>query len=377
MLTPTLKAAGQRLHFVVTFLLAAALVPAMLWAGLPLKFDWLVLLQTFWVAFAFQSIFAAVLLYLIGFPAEETFRPLWLRYNQDKRRLLLLAAFLGFLFLLYSRLASLAVFPFMVIVALAVLEFLERTQSQAASLSGTLSPVLVPAVYLFFGLVLVSAFNDVAVSSRPYVSYDALFNRADSWILMGGTVPGLVHHALTALPLGVFKFLEVVYYYCMFPQVGAALILLAFNYGRTRALRFTGTLLMAYYLSLVLFWVWPSQGPFFLCAPHFADFPASLGTYSIQKRLLVQASSLWAGKGLNAVSLDYYIAFPSMHVAVPLIVAWYLRRWKRVACFLLAVDLLLVVSILLLEWHYFVDLLGGIVVAAVSLLIVGDASAID
>lgn len=376
MLPSTLKATGERFHFIATFLLAIALVPAMLLAGLPLKFNWIALLQVYWVAFAFQSIFAATLLFVIGFPAEDTFKPLWLRYKQDKRRLLLLGPFLLFLFLLYSRFASLAVFPFVVVVALAVLEFCDRTPSRTGSPSGALSTLLVPAaVYLFFGLVLVSAYNDIAVASRPNVSYDALFNRADSWILMGATVPGLVHHALTFLPLGVFKFLEFVYYYCMFPQVGAALILLAFHCGRTHTLRFAGTLLTAYYLSLALFWLWPSQGPFFLCGPHFAEFPASLATYSIQKRLLAQASSLWAGAGLSAIGLDYYIAFPSMHIAAPLIVAWYLRRWRRIVCFLLAVDLLVVVSIVFLEWHYVVDLLGGIVVAGVAVLMAGGAPA--
>jgi hypothetical protein len=373
-LTSTLKAIGQRSHYVVTFLLAAAAVPAMRLARLPVKFDWSGLLQMYWVVFPLQSILAAIVLYLIGFPAQDTLKPLWSRYNQDKRRFLLLIPFLLVLSLLCAYFASLKVLPFMVVLATAILEVFDRTRDRPGFLSVALSSALIPALYLFTGIVLLFTYNDVAVSSRPYVSYDAVFERVDSWILAGGTVPGIVHHAVRFLPLQIFKFLEFVYYYCMFPQVGAALVLLAFQGGRKEALRFTGTLLTAYYFAIALFWIWPSQGPFFLCERHFAEFPASLLTYGVQKELLSQASALWAAKGFSAVSLNYYIAFPSMHIAAPLIVAWYVRRWRRILRFLLAVDLLIVVAVVLLEWHYVVDVLGGLAVACIAVLIVDGTS---
>jgi len=49
---------------------------------------------------------------------------------------------------------------------------------------------------------------------------------------------------------------------------------------------------------------------------------------------------------------------------------WYLRCRKRVALCLLAYDGLMAVAICLLEWHYFVDLLGGAIVAALAIVIV-------
>jgi hypothetical protein len=371
---PTLKSTGERLHFALTFLLAAAIIPALHFSRLPIKFDWLSLLKTYWVAFAFQSIFAAIALYVVGFPIAETLAPLWLRYNQDRRRLLLLAPFLLFLLLLYTHFSSLAVLPFMVVVAVGLLELFDRTQDRAGFLSERLSAALIPALYLFVGLVLVSAYNDVAVASRPYVSYDAFFERLDSRILAGATVRGIAHYAVHSLPLKAYILLEFIYYYCMFPQMGAALLLIAFHHGRKETFRFVGTLLTAYYLTIALFWMWPSQGPFFLCREHFAQFPDSLRTYAIQSRLLSQASWLWAGKGFGGVSLDYYIAFPSMHIAAPLIVAWFLRRWKKILGFLLAIDLIIAIAVVLLEWHYVVDMLGGVAVAALSILVVGGVS---
>jgi membrane-associated phospholipid phosphatase len=48
---------------------------------------------------------------------------------------------------------------------------------------------------------------------------------------------------------------------------------------------------------------------------------------------------------------------------------WFLRRWKRMLIVLCAYDALLIVSILLLEWHYLVDIIGGVLVAAISIAI--------
>ena len=43
-----------------------------------------------------------------------------------------------------------------------------------------------------------------------------------------------------------------------------------------------------------------------------------------------------------------------------------LRKWHRMAVILMAYDLLLVTAIVALEWHYLVDLVGGVVVAILA-----------
>ena len=55
-----------------------------------------------------------------------------------------------------------------------------------------------------------------------------------------------------------------------------------------------------------------------------------------------------------------------MHVALPLISIWFLREWRRVIMILAVFDMLLVASILLLEWHYIIDLFAGVLVAALA-----------
>jgi hypothetical protein len=360
---------AESAHVGITVLLAVLLGPAMHALHLPVRFDWGLLLQTFWVAFSVQSIFAAILLYVLGFPLRETLKPMWARYWSDKRRLVLLFPFLLFLYLLCAVWALAWLFPFVAVLALTVLELVDRTGTKPEILAPGIRSLVFPAAYLFCGLVLVSAYNDIAMASRPYVTYDAKLSRLDHWILAGANVPGIAHYVLHSLPPQVYHVVEFVYYSCMFPQVGAALILLAFGGGRKEAFRLTAAMLTAYYLAITIFWLWPSQGPFLVCSNHFSDFPSGLRTYGIQHALLAQARSLWTGHGIDAVRLDYYIAFPSMHIAILAIVAVYLRRWRRIFRLLLVVDVLIALTVILLEWHYAIDILGGLAVAGLAVLL--------
>jgi len=126
-------------------------------------------------------------------------------------------------------------------------------------------------------------------------------------------------------------------------------------------------LLTAYYLGLVLFCLWPSMGPFFTCPNHFFEFPQYLRTYSAQMGMAAKAHLLATNRGLSQVDTDYFIAFPCLHIAQPLIVAWYLRKWRRMVILLLAYDVLLIPAILLLEWHYLVDIFGGVAIAVLAI----------
>jgi hypothetical protein len=363
-------AAADRVHVVVTIALTLAVVPLLRMNHLPVRFAWVDISETYWMTFAFQGAVAAILLYVIGFSPKETVGPIFGRLRADKRRILVLIPFLLILYGLSVVLASAVVWPFLAVFSLAVLEWFDRSQGQRDGLLAPIAALAPAAVYLFWGLILVSAYNDIAVASRPNVTYDEAFNRVDTWLMHGISVSGMAHGAIHSLPLWFFKAVEFVYYYCMFPQIGAAMLLLAFRSGRREAFRLSVALLTAYYLAIGIFWLWPTQGPFFLCSSHFADFPSNLLTYPIQKGLLEKAASLWAGHGVGTIGLDYYIAFPSMHIAIPTIVAIFLKRWKRVFYTLVVVDGLILATVVLLEWHYVLDVIGGLAVAAVVTVLV-------
>jgi len=347
-------------HYWIGLLLALALVPTLRFENLPLKFDWITLGVAFWILLAAQSIFAAVLLCLIGLPREQVLKPFLAHYRVNLLRIIPLLLFFAILAWSTGWLRALV----LAVDAVAVLELLNRYKAQG--LRHAAAAVLVPAAYLFFGFLMVLAYNNVIVSVRNNFATDPALAAIDHWLLRGHSVSELSHWALQALPLGFFKALEFIYF-GMFLQIGATLIFLALNEGKMRTLQFVGTILMSYYLALIIFYIWPAQGPYTLCPAHFSRFPTSLQSYNIQATLIPHALALFHHARITRISTDYFIAFPCMHIVQPIIVLWFLRPWRRILFALSAYDLFLVAAILMLEMHYVIDILVALPVAGLSI----------
>jgi len=346
-------------HYWISLLLGVALVPVLRRLHLPVRFDWKGLATAYWIL-KMQSVFLAAMLCLIGLPAEAIPRTLVDRWRREPLRIVLLLLYfmaLGWTFAWTTALL-------LTVNTVAILEFHERKPHQLRQAAGA---VLLPALYVLAGFLLVPAYNDIIATVRFNFAYDAAFNAMDRWILYGWSVSDLSHWAIGRFPPPFFRFLEFIYF-GMFPQIGAAIFLASVSGGKNRGMQFVGTILMAYYLALGLFYLWPSQGPYSLCPEHFSRVPASLQVYAIQRNMMAHALALWNHVPTQRIS-GYFIGFPCMHVAQPLIVMWFLRRWKRMLIFLCAYDCLLIVSILLLEWHYLVDIIGGILVAGIAIAI--------
>jgi hypothetical protein len=347
-------------HYWASGLLGLALLPLLKRFNLPVTFDWAGLAFTYWGLLTAKSIFVATLLYLIGFSPADTVAPVLERVQREKVRIPLILAYFVVLAWAVTWLTALV----LTVDTVAVLEVRERLSP--SGLLRSASAILPPAIYLFVGLLLVSAYNDIILSVRFFAADDAAFNSMDKWLLHGVSVPQLCHWALQVLPLSFFHFLEFIYY-GMFAQIGAALILVSLHSGNRRALQFVGAVLTGYYLALVLFYLWPSQGPYYLCPAHFSQFPSALKTYAFQRGSMEGARALWDHERLTRISFDYYIAFPCMHIVQPIIVMWFLRFWRRMMVVLAAYNVVLLVAIVLLEWHYVVDILAGVGVAGFAI----------
>jgi hypothetical protein len=160
-------------------------------------------------------------------------------------------------------------------------------------------------------------------------------------------------------------------YFGMFAQTGGCLAILALTEGRRRALQYVGTILVAFYIALAFFYLWPATGPYASCANHFSVVADGPVIYHLQRLVLVTLERFRSGPPLSAIGLDYDIALPSMHFVQTLIALWFLRRWKRLLILMIAFDVLLVPAILLLEMHYLVDLIAAVPVAALAIAISG------
>lgn len=353
----------ENLHFWITSAAAIAAVPLLKKLGLPLTVDWFHVGVWYWLVNGSKAIYAAIFLFVIGFPPQETFLPLIAKVRAHKPRLILILAFLSFLCWQFGALKAV----FATLLALVFLDLCERFNVK--ELMQEAVSILLPALYLFAGLLLVAAYNLIIPSVRYFAAYDAFFYRCDLWLLAGSSVSNIARWATQSLPVSFFRFLESVYF-AMFAQIGACLILTSLSAGKKRGLQFVGAILLAYYFALTLFFLWPSHGPYYLCSDHFEHFPRTLESYGLQKSGIMTARLLWEHIPPQHISFQYFVAFPCMHIAQPLIVMWYLRKWRRILVILAVHDVFLVAAIIALEWHYVVDVIGGFVVAALAILIV-------
>jgi hypothetical protein len=352
-------------HYWATLLLAIALAPILRAVGLPLRFTWTEYFVSYWLALTAQSAFTACILYVAGSPYAETLAPIFRRIGQQKARLLFLIPLSIFLVWLNG-----PAFGFVLFVdAIALVEFVDRSKECRAQCSKMCFDIFIPAAYLFVAFVLIFAYNDVIALRRYDGSWEFILNRADAFILGGHTISPWVHAVLSQWPRSI-PWLQIIYF-AMFTQVGAAIAILALRDGRSMALKFVGTVVSAYYIGLFIFYWVPATGPYAICRDHFSILPLGMTVYETQRIFLESLNQLRLFHAKDFIGMDYFIGLPSMHVVQPIIVLWFLRRWKRMIIALIAFDVLLVLAILLLEQHYLVDLIAAVPVAASAIAISG------
>jgi membrane-associated phospholipid phosphatase len=143
-------------------------------------------------------------------------------------------------------------------------------------------------------------------------------------------------------------------------------------FGSQRYLfKVTNTVVMASYIGLVIYWLFPTLGPCFFneTAYIFNQMPENT---ALKPMLYNQFRSMITSPTNFKVGLFNGIAaFPSLHVAHSLIYLVYL--WPRQR-FLTTLNILpfvlLCVSTVYLGWHYVIDIPAGALVGVAAILIV-------
>lgn len=339
-----LQASRQGIHFWLTGLLAILLIPAAIFTRLRFPPDSATL--GFLSGWALQSIIWAALLYQFGVSSS------WSHYRKSRLRLIP-ATLVAIVLVAVSGprtgiLISIAAF--------AIVEFQFRGGNWRRAADS-----LLPFAYLAFGIQIAVDFSSVTVSLRPCTQFDGLFARLDSCLLFGHSVPQL------SRALGFLYGPAEITYYILGGVMGAGLLFLCLAGERRQAFQMSGAILLAYYMALIVFFFLPAQGPFI-----FGGLPSRLFTAQIQQASLSNATFLYHHAGWITPPRAYYVAFPSLHVAQPLIVAWFLRRWRVVSTVIVSYCILLIPAIIILQWHYLVDILAGIALALLAILIVSD-----
>jgi hypothetical protein len=359
-----LRKVTSNVHYVCTALLAVLVIPAIKHLQLPIRLNWADKMEFYWVGIGTKSILRALVFCLLAFPLSETVKPFLTRYRREKSRVLLALVCFGLL----SFTTGLSVALLLTADTLFIVELAERAKPEGRKFHKKIISVLVVATYMFVGILLVFIYNDLIVASRFPLSYDQALNRIDSRILLGHNVSEIAHATFRALPRSLLRFTDAAYFQ-MFLLLGATLLISACHSTR-RGLQFAGTCLTAYYLALIIFFIWPTYGPYFYCVDHAARYPSYLATYLFQRGGLPSLKVIAEHQG-KYLGSGYYIAFPSLHIALPLIAMWFFRKWRPVFWLLAAYTVLVMFAVVILEWHYLLDIPGGIVVAVVALAMVG------
>jgi len=348
--------------YVLLGVATALLVPVFRIARLPLRVDFGEFASAYWGGTAAMAVAVAMLYGVLGLPPEQTFLPTIRRFREKKILFLVFAALAAWL--IYWLGATMGL-----VVTLDGLGLAELLARRNRSFESEILKVFIPGMYLFVGLILVFAFNHAIAGIRNPEMYDQTLQRLD-WQIFHINVSTTAHWVMTHLPHWYIK-LEEVIYGAQFPCAGAALILLALLGSQERAEDYARAALLAYFISVILYYFVPAKGPYAICAIHVATYPRWLQSFWAQETLVTRVQALWAHHlaGVASVNItDYFISFPSMHAALPPIEIWYMRRWKWIAG---QVTLIYVVCLLpalvLLEWHYVVDIVGGIAVAALAI----------
>jgi hypothetical protein len=354
----------RRLDVILFGALVLFLFPAFHAAHLPFRIDVKAFAGAYWGGTAVRAIFAAVLVAVAGLPLETTLLPALRRYREQKLRFFFVGVLCIWMFWLFGYWFGLTI----VADAVAIAELFERKKEQFVA---SLTDIFLPSAYLFVGVVLVYLLNHAIAGIRYAGSDDAAFEKLDL-LLFRINVFSLAQAMVRHLPPLFFRVMELVYF-SLFGQIGGAIVITALLTGRQYAIRYVRTLLTAYLVALVCFFFWPTIGPFSIYSPQERSYLRALPTYSTQEAILLKADLLHEHKLIPEVAnvnlIDYYIGFPSMHVAMPLIAVWFLRKWRNIALILIAFDVLLLVSIVALQWHYLSDLAGGVLVAGLAIAI--------
>jgi membrane-associated phospholipid phosphatase len=154
-------------------------------------------------------------------------------------------------------------------------------------------------------------------------------------------------------------------YLLIMAELFVVLVLSARESGRA-AERLVGTIFTGYAVGLLIFLIAPSVGPC-IAFPESIDFSALPSQAAIVMRAMIDGFADLSS-GVDRPVIAYFVAFPSLHALLAIVLQWHLRSF-RFAFFLFApVNLFVLGSTVILGFHYLIDVAGAALLAPVVLL---------
>jgi len=190
--------------------------------------------------------------------------------------------------------------------------------------------------------------------------HDPTLMKADlafySWIF-GRPVDKVGLFPLFESPL-LFSILENAYL-MLFAEIFVVLFVL--HRMREKIVPFFSCVFVCYFLGLAFFFLYPVVGPCILYPATFRYVFHDTQTYHLMRSMASEYLAVTHTASLNG--FGYFVAIPSLHVAIAVLVQRFLYVSPFHFFIFLPVNVLLSVSTFLLGYHYFLDFPSGVILA--------------
>lgn len=276
--------------------------------------------------------------------------------------------------------------PFNMVMSLilAALILADAVLSRAAHLTGMAVYLKVwPGALLLVGCTCYCILRPLPrlIESVELILWSVLLNNALSpLILIAGRSPrplvdsglcaidGRMHFSTQAIvhlvaQMPALRAFLVLAYSALGPLVIFAILALPFFGHVQAARRYVLGATLAVLITAAAFALWPAAGPWTTQHIEMTKEQAGVTFYLMRLKSIAPA-----GVDLKNAAI---VSFPSFHAALAILTAVALGAFRRLRVWMWILTVLICVSTITTGWHYGIDLLGGIAVAAVSVAAVG------
>jgi len=216
------------------------------------------------------------------------------------------------------------------------------------------------------GYARVFALNELCASLTVHTIRDAILRDIDlaiyRWLLHtpadGAGIFPLIRHPLLLL------YLENAHQ-CMFIGIPLVVLVLHSSEGEPRA--FICALFICYLVALLIFLLFPTIGPTLADPNLFSKAYEHTQTYATMRQTAAEYMALQAGGAL--MGFGYFVALPSLHVAVAVLVQVFLYRSRAHFWLFLPINVLVVPATVALGYHYLLDVPAGVLLACAVLAV--------
>lgn len=157
---------------------------------------------------------------------------------------------------------------------------------------------------------------------------------------------------------GCFQLLESAYV-VLFSEIFAVIFVLHKN-GYSAHL-FLRSLFLCYFVGLLVFVLFPAVGPCIYFPETFSSAYHNTATFKLMHGMYAEFEALKHGAPLKG--LGYFVALPSLHVAVAFLLQRFLSPFRVHFWMFIPVNTLIVLSTFNLGYHYVIDIPAGIISA--------------